>query len=263
MRTLTADTKIKVIRPRTLTRDTKIRLSQIKDLTQDKHSKYQNGDIAEWKDGPHKKTPHGWVKVSQKNYSQSVGFNRNEKNLEQNRNRLKKQVVAKVTPGIIAGTTPNEMRKNSKNWIEKNIAGEYRTEIGNVFIEPTAADAMFNHGNKNNFRNKADAIPVIKEVITRGVYLGTSKDYINPTEKEYYFFAAKAKIGTKEQYVFCRVKKSKGDKKSPRLYFHDVFTSDDVLKNGGIPQSGTDQNGQKLTGTPLYKSLLYNFLYSK
>lgn len=47
----------------TLTADTKIRLSQIKKYTQDKHSKYQPGDVAEWKDGLHQKTAHGWVKI--------------------------------------------------------------------------------------------------------------------------------------------------------------------------------------------------------
>ena len=72
MRQLTADTIIRVKAPlplprkRELTGDTRIRLFQIKDLatwTKDKHSNYKIGEVAQWKDGMHKKTAHGWVKV--------------------------------------------------------------------------------------------------------------------------------------------------------------------------------------------------------
>lgn len=66
---LTAETRIrvkaplplpqKVTRP-PLTGDTKVRLSQI---VGDKHSKYRVGETAQWKDGLHEKTAHGWKKV--------------------------------------------------------------------------------------------------------------------------------------------------------------------------------------------------------
>lgn len=63
-------------RPR-ITKDMKIRLSQIKEFKQtlDKHSNYKIGDIAEWKNGPHKKTVHGWVKVPEERdkYHELIG----------------------------------------------------------------------------------------------------------------------------------------------------------------------------------------------
>ena len=66
---LTAQTRIRVKAPLPLpqkatrpplTGDTKIRLSQI---VKDKHNNYKIGEVAQWKDGMHKKTAHGWVKV--------------------------------------------------------------------------------------------------------------------------------------------------------------------------------------------------------
>ena len=69
---LTAQTRIRIKAPlqlprqRTLTGETRIKLSQIVDLadwTKDKHSNYKIGEVAQWKDGIHKKTAHGWVKV--------------------------------------------------------------------------------------------------------------------------------------------------------------------------------------------------------
>lgn len=72
MRLLTADTIIKVKQPlplprqRELTGETIIRLNQVKDLkewVEDKHSNYKIGETAQWKDGLHQKTAHGWIKV--------------------------------------------------------------------------------------------------------------------------------------------------------------------------------------------------------
>jgi len=72
MRVLTGDTIIRGRRPlplprkRELTGDTRIRLSQIADLkdwVEDKHSNYKIGETAQWKDGLHQKTAHGWIKV--------------------------------------------------------------------------------------------------------------------------------------------------------------------------------------------------------
>lgn len=63
MRQLTVDTVIRVKTSRPpLTGDTRIRLRQ-DTRTQDKHSNYKIGEVAEWKDGMHRKTAHGWVKV--------------------------------------------------------------------------------------------------------------------------------------------------------------------------------------------------------
>ena len=79
MRELTGSTRIRVRAPRPeLTGDTRIRLSQVKGLKEwiaDKHSNYKIGETAEWKDGLHQKTAHGWVKVPEERdkYSDPVG----------------------------------------------------------------------------------------------------------------------------------------------------------------------------------------------
>lgn len=223
--------------------------------------KYEIGDISE-KTGLEKVGEGEWRKPKEEtDFSKDVGFEINRKNLKSNREKLKNVIIDNVASGIIKGTSPKELNSNTKSWIESNIKQPVTSEIGEIYIVKSCSDGMFHHGNKENFRTKADAVPSIKSVLENGVYLGKSADYDNPNDKTYHFFAGKVKIDDVEKIVFCRVKDSNGDKLRPRLYFHDVFTEDDIEKQGAIPQGGTDTNGQKLTGTPLFKSLVYNFLY--
>lgn len=44
--------------------------------TQDKHSAYKIGDIAEWKDGVHQKTAHGWIKIPEEKDIKNNKINR-------------------------------------------------------------------------------------------------------------------------------------------------------------------------------------------
>ena len=273
MRELTADTVIRLKAPLPLpqkaarpplTGDTKIRLSQIVEesvWTKDKHSKYRPGDKAVWKNGIYEKTHHGWRKVSGKDNTAQYGIKLNKNNLEQNRRKLVKVIVSKAKPNAIKGTTTPELRKNTRQWIKNNIHEPVNTEIGKVTFKETCADKIYFHGNNKTFREKADLVPCIKDVLQKGVYIGEAPDFDGEDINNHYF-AGKVNTPRGRKILFCRVRDCAGDKERPRFYFHDILTIDDIIKQGAIPNRGTSTN-QNPSGSSLFKSLIYNFLYVK
>ena len=245
-----------------LTGSTRIRLSQIIDQSGrclDKHSPYKIGDRAKWKDGIHEKTSHGWKKVVEQDNTAGWDIKLNKNNLEKNRQKLINEVVSNARPDAIRGTTPKELRKNTRTWIRENIKEPISTEIGKISFFETAGDSIYHHGNARNFRNKADVVPCITDVMEKGVYIGHAPDFDGKATDNYYF-AGKVKTKKGKELVFCRICDNAGDKDSPRFYFHDVFTLDDVIKQGAIPVKSPDKN-QQLSGSPLFMKLIYNFLF--
>lgn len=249
-----------------LTADTVINLKRLDwtpyvGMVLDKHSKYRPGDRAIWKTGVYEKTVHGWKKVAEKDNTASLGIKLNKNNLEKNRTKLKKVIISKAQPGVIKGTLPAELRKSAKAWIKANIKEPVKTEIGNVTFKETSADAIFNHGNHKEFREKADVIPCIKDILSKGVYLGEAPDFEGKPITNHYF-AGKVNTPTGKKIVFCRVRDSNGDPERPRFYFHDIMTMEDVIKQGALPKRGTNKS-QKPSGSPLFRSLVYNYLFVK
>lgn len=77
------------------------------------------------------------------------------------------------------------------DYVRKNLAGTFDTEIGPVDVDANAIKQSLSH---SLYQNKLDATQAIGDVLTKGVYLGNAPDKDGKTIENYYF-AAKAKIG--------------------------------------------------------------------
>lgn len=128
-----------------------------------------------------------------------------------------------------------------------------QTEIGRITFKHTSAGSIYHHGDPYSFRDKADVVPFIKDILEKGVYIGMAPDF-DGKDIENHYFAGKVKTKNGKELVFCRVRDSAGDNESPRFYFHDLFTLDDVIKMGAIPNRGTSKN-QKPSGSPLFRTV--------
>lgn len=110
---------------KTLTRDTKIRLNQIVDLAawvQDKHTNYKIGEVAEWKDGMHRKTAHGWIKVKEERdrYKEPIGEIKNLNKLTE-KYFLRPESSIKL-PAITSKTWQEKMHDNRPVLLKKFVA---------------------------------------------------------------------------------------------------------------------------------------------
>ncbi len=112
------------------------------------------------------------------------------------------------------------------DYVRKNLAGTFDTEIGPVNVDANAIKQSLSH---SLYQNKLDATQAIGDVLTKGVYLGNAPDKDGKTIENYYF-AAKVKIGDADKIVFIRSRKAEG--MPNRFYVHEVFTEDEIKKLG-------------------------------
>ena len=169
--------------------------------------------------------------------------------------QLENNIVSKVQRGIIHAEEGKKVRQVAYEWVENNIKQPIKTQIGFVIFNGNCIQDSLAHGYG---ADKLDAIPAIKDILHKGIYLGGEKDFDGATINNL-FFAGKVDFGDGEKIVFCRVREAEGDKKGKRFYVHEVFTEDEIK---GLPsQTGTAaKSGKKSGGKPFYSKILHDIL---
>ena len=143
-------------------------------------------------------------------------------------------------------------------WIENNPQKPAKTVIGEIEITRRGIRDDFSHV---AFPEKLAVLPVVRNVLEQGAYLGEKQDFRGINIQNYYF-AALVVIDGNRKIVFVRVRK-KGIGKL-RFYIHDIYTLNEIKKSGASKTTGTAQNVQNKGKAPdLYKSILYEVLYIK
>ena len=105
-----------------------------------------------------------------------------------------------------------------------------------------------NH-NKDEGYLKLQTLPVVKDVLEKGTYLGYEKDF-NNEPKDNHYFAGKIMYGGKERIVFCRVRKNAG--RGNRFYVHEIFTEEEIKAKPG------NSDLSALRNKPLYQFILHD-----
>ena len=166
------------------------------------------------------------------------------------------EVICEVKRGLIQARDGKKVRQIAYEWDEENIKQPVKTQIGYVLFNGNTVQDSLAHGYGPD---KLDAIPAIKDILGRGMYLGCEKDYSGATIINHYFAGKISFEGTEEKIVFCRVREAEGDRAGKRFYVHEIFTEDEISK--GLPsQTGTAVNDSKKTGgKPLYVNILHKF----
>lgn len=214
MRTLTADTKIKIRQPKPrLSGDTKIKLSQIKDLAawiKDKHSGAKVGDIHRWTDGTdHIKTAHGWKPVTKeadkkRANSQVINSWATEENKKWATGKTKNDVISKFgNKAEPIGLIPEHVKKLF-NGISDN-----KLYCGKGYF----IDHMANHHGeipvsfyKNLQKNLENSKLVFHDTKNNSIVLSNE---IGPKEKELLVIAKEPKTKKLILYKSFYVKESK------------------------------------------------------
>ncbi len=166
------------------------------------------------------------------------------------------EVICEVKRDLIQARDGKKVRQIAYEWVEENIKQPVKTQIGYVLFNGNTVQDSLAHGYGPD---KLDAIPAIKDILGRGMYLGCEKDYSGATIINHYFAGKISFEGTEEKIVFCRLREAEGDRAGKRFYVHEIFTEDEISK--GLPsQTGTAVNNSKKTGgKPLYINILHNF----
>ena len=160
---------------RELTANTKIKLSQIKRLITDKHSNYKIGETAEWKDGIHQKTAHGWIKVPEERdrYKEPIGEVNNLNKLTESY-FLRPNSSLKL-PAINSPTWQNTMHDNRKVLLKKFVVERMKKKHNEI------KEQGLNH----------------KDVLLNALYNCDKILLCKPQDYPYYYTAVKKSNGGK------------------------------------------------------------------
>ena len=166
------------------------------------------------------------------------------------------QIICTVTRGIIKATPEERIIAAAQRWVKENIKSQVKTAIGDVTVDGNTIQNSLSHGFG---RDKIDAIPAIKNVLEKGVYLGNEKDYNGATINNHYF-AGKVDLDGDVKIVFCRVREAEGDSKGKRFYVHEVFTENETKKGLPFKTGSAAESSKNDGGRPLYLNILQKFL---
>ena len=171
---------------------------------------------------------------------------------------IRHNVVASVSGHDITDYEGKGPIEKGKNWAKDSIESPVESVIGKIYIEPSSIRNTLGHGFG---AEKLNVIPVIPDILGKGMFLGGIQDLDGKKIKNY-FFAGRIAIGEKEKVVFCRVRQSNGDSLGSRFYVHEVFSEEEIEKE--TPISGTTGNNREThRGRSLYLNILRVFLNDK
>lgn len=198
------------------------------------------------------------------NRSEAMKGNQNAKKLfadlsdtekTQKAEEIKNKVVASIKADSVPYSSNGRYADAAKEWIKNNPQGNAKSVIGDVLINEKSVDKDLRHGDKNDLYLKLQTLPIVKDILENGTYLGYEKDFDGKTIDNHYF-AGKIKYGNEEKIIFCRVRDAAGD--TNRFYVHEVFTEDELKKEA--TNTVTNVGLPLLTGKPLYKFILQDVL---
>ncbi len=268
-----------------LTADTRIRLSQIIDLKKQsitekllKDTKYSPGKRTQHSDGTiwEKQNSGKWKKIANsiqeaQNYKYDE-FTRKNDNFDRKGELLmmSKPQIQKMRDDLNSRTVsqgrslkniPNDKKLKeqfAKEWVKQNVHEPIKTEIGDVEFTEKSVETSLQHGNSEE---KIAALPVVKDVLEKGVYLGRAADYTendNNINRVNYFIAGRVNIDGKNKIIFLRIRHPRGSNK--RLYIHDIFTDADIKKDDSTKRKTATNVAGFLTNRRLFSNILANFL---
>jgi len=143
-------------------------------------------------------------------------------------------------------------------WMKANPQQDAMTMIGAVRITPSDIKTSFSH---TLYPNKLAVLPILRDMLERGVYLGEAADWTRKKAVNHYF-AAPVAIDGRRQLLFIRVIQEPGLPK--RLHVHEIYTEAEIKKSAGIlPSQVTPPQGlqtsdaftKKTNPADLYRSL--------
>ena len=135
------------------------------------------------------------------------------------------KIVGSTTRGAINTGAWKESLANAKSWVRENIKGAIRAKGDHivVFDESTVNDT-FSH---LKYPNKFDTIPVIRDILKNGAFLGDLGDLDGHNLVNLYWGGTVLLNGEKK-VIFVRARRP--FKQATKFYVHDVFTEEDIKK---------------------------------
>lgn len=136
------------------------------------------------------------------------------------------RVVGKAKAGTIRGENAADAIARARAWAKANINNPViRTvERGKVIFDESGIKDSLSH--KPLYQNKLDSVPVIKNILEDGAYLGSFEDF-GGNDIINHYWGGRARFADGDHMVFVRVREAKG--REQRFYLHDVF-SDELIK---------------------------------
>ena len=148
----------------------------------------------------------------------------------------------------------------AKRWMSQHPQEPAHTEIGDVVID---VNSMQNSMSHSRYNNKLAVLPILKDAMEKGEYLGSLPDWARERWSDHYF-ATKVRIGNDDKILFIRVLEPEGIRRS--LYVHEIYTDDELKKNGDrlVPgmQTGDPVSAKNRSHSDFFRKLIQLFYLS-
>ncbi|MCQ2050356.1 MAG: hypothetical protein MJZ22_05075, partial [Candidatus Saccharibacteria bacterium] len=145
-------------------------------------------------------------------------MNANDMRYSEQAERLANETLAEVKAKAVTVKKGESFIDAVKKFArELGIYGTYETEAGQVIFDERGIQNSLSH---TKYQNKADVIPAIPEVLTKGIYLGSFLDKDGKPIQNHYFCGS-VKVGNDKKILFIRTRETEGEKN--KFYVHEVY----------------------------------------
>ena len=136
-----------------------------------------------------------------------------------------KKVVASVTSGTINVGNWKSSLANAKRWVRENVKGAIRAKGDHVVVfDESSINDTFSH---LKYPNKFDTVPVIRDILKNGAFLGDLNDFDGHNLVNLYW-GGTVLVNGEKKVIFVRARRP--FKQATKFYVHDVFTEEDIKR---------------------------------